>query len=231
MIARDQRACTDIGKGLWMYEGGLRNFSASWSSDSRWVAFSRGLENRQGAIFLYNTDSGETTQVTSGYYHDRVPGFRSRRQSICIFSTSRTMNPQYSDMDNTWIYANSTNVVAVPLTEEIDSPLAPRNDEVEIKSEEEHGKETEENTDEAENEQNQVEIDLEGFESRLIQLPMDAGNYGNLSALSGKVLFQRYPRTGADGEGSTLAYYDFEEREEKSYYRTDLRISAFGRWQ
>lgn len=224
---REENELTDIGKGLWMYEGGLRNFAASWSSDSRWVAFSRGLENRQNAIFLYNTESGETTQVTSGYYHDRGPVFDPDGEYL-YFLSSRTMDPQYSDMDNTWIYSNSTNLVAVPLTEEIASPLAPRNDEVEIKTDgQEDSEEKEESTEAEEEEEKQVEIDLDGFELRLVQLPMDAGNYGNLSAVSGKLLFQRYPRTGAEGN---LAYYDFEERKEEAIIESisGYQLSADG---
>ncbi|MDR8390097.1 PDZ domain-containing protein [Aliifodinibius sp. S!AR15-10] len=224
----EEEALTDIGRGLWMYEGGLRDFSASWSPDSRWVAFSRGLDNRQHAIFLHNTDTGETTQVTSSYYHDRDPVFDPDGKYLYLLS-SRTLDPEYSDMDNTWIYANSTNIAAVPLTDSIASPLAPRNDEVEIKKEDQESKEENENGNGKEPEE--VEIDLEGFESRLVQLPPDAGNYGNISAVSGKVLYQQYPRTGAEGNGSTLKYYDLEEREEKTIIENinGYQLSADGK--
>ncbi len=210
----EENELTTIGEGLWMYEYGLRNFSASWSSDSRWVAFSRGLDNRQHAIFLYNTKTEETTRVTSSYYHDRGPVFDPDGKYL-YFLSSRTFDPQYSDMDNTWIYANSTNIVAVPLVDTTDSPLAPRNDEVEIKEEKKSGVEEDKENGNGDEESQQVNIDLEGFESRLVQLPVDAGNYGNLSAISGKVLYQRFPRTSAEEDGSTLAYYDLEEREAK----------------
>ena len=36
-------------------------------------------------------------------------------------------------MDVTWIYPNTTNIVAVPLSSDVASPLAPRNDEEEVK--------------------------------------------------------------------------------------------------
>ncbi|MDX1639608.1 MAG: hypothetical protein R3281_16710, partial [Balneolaceae bacterium] len=206
---------TTIGEGLWMYEYGLRNFSADWSADSRWVAFSRGLENRHHAIFLHDTESGQTTQVTSGYYHDRAPEFDPAGNYL-YFLSSRTMNPEYSDMDNTWIYPNSTNLVAVPLTDTTTSPLAPRNDEVEITGDEDATPEENGNgNDNGDGDPDPVQIDLNGFESRLVELPVDAGNYGNLSAIAGKLLYQRYPNTGAEGNGSTLAYYDLEERESK----------------
>lgn len=209
---------TDIDQGLWMYEGGLRNFSADWSTDSKWIAYSRGLDNRQGAIFLFDTDSGERHQVTSNYYHDRNPVFDPNGEYLYLL-TSRTFSPTYSDFDTSWIYANSTKVAAVPLRDDVASPLAPLNDEVEV---EEEGEDSDadssngENDDEESDESEEVLIDLEGFEDRLVELPMDAGNYVNLSAAPGKVAYMKLPRTGADGQASTLAYFDLEEREEQS---------------
>jgi len=207
----DSKSLTDIDKGLWMYQGQLDNFSVSWSADSKWVAYSRGIDNRKNAIFLYNTNTKKTNQVTSGYYNDRDPAFDPDGKYL-YFLSSRTLRPNYSDLQNTWIYANTTNVVAVPLRKDVDSPLAPRNDEVSIKKEEkkeekENGKKQKPKT---------VNIDLSNFESRLVQLPVDAGNYSHLSAASAKVLYQRNPRTGSDKRGSELAYFDLKERKEQS---------------
>lgn len=51
----------------------------------------------------------------------------------------------------------------------------------------------------------------------MIELPIDAGNYGTLSAASGKVVYLKLPRTGAGDQSSpSLAYFDMEEREEQS---------------
>ncbi|NBC05102.1 MAG: peptidase S41, partial [Bacteroidetes bacterium] len=209
---------TDIDQGLWMYEGGLRTFSVDWSSDSKWVTYSRGLDHRQNAIFLFDTENGERHQVTSGYYHDRNPVFDPDDNYLYLL-TSRTFSPQYSNMDNTWIYTNSTNIAAIPLREDVDSPLAPKNDEVPIEEDEEESDEESngENDDEESEESEEVVIDLDGFEDRLVELPVDAGNYGTLSAVSGKVVYLKLPRTGAGDQSSpSLAYFDLEEREEQS---------------
>lgn len=208
---------TDIDQGLWMYEGGLRTFSADWSSDSKWVTYSRGLDHRQNAIFLFDAENGERHQVTSGYYHDRNPVFDPDDNYLYLL-TSRTLSPQYSNMDNTWIYANSTNVAAIPLREDVDSPLAPKNDEVPIEEDEEESDEESngENGEQESEESEEVVIDLDGFEDRLVELPVDAGNYGTLSAVSGKVVYLKLPRTGAGDQAPSLAYFDIEEREEQS---------------
>lgn len=209
---------TDIDEGLWMYDGNLRDFSADWSFDSQWVAYSRGLNHRQNAIFLFNAETGERHQVTSGYYNDRSPAFDPDGKYLYLL-TSRTFSPEYSDFDNSWIYTNSTTLAAVPLREDIASPLAPKNDEVSVDDdeEEENGSEEEESNGEDDSEEEEaVAIDLEGFEDRLIELPMDAGNYSNISGAPGKVVYVKLPRTGEDGNSGTLAYFDLEEREEQT---------------
>jgi tricorn protease len=61
-----------------------------------------------------------------------------------------------------------------------------------------------------------VEIDLEGFEARAVVLPPKAGYFGDISAVTGKLIYRRLPRAGAGEEKSTLVYYDLEKREDKT---------------
>jgi tricorn protease len=60
-----------------------------------------------------------------------------------------------------------------------------------------------------------VEIDLAGFEERVVILPTRAGRYGGLAAVSGKLLYRWLPRTGASGETSPIEAYELEKREAK----------------
>ena len=105
----------------------LNRFEVSWSSDSRWFAYSRGIQNSQNAVFFYDTDAGKSHQVTVGYVSCSNPVFDPEGEYLYYLS-DRTFRPSYSDFDGTWIYANSTNIVAVPLRADVASPLAPRND-------------------------------------------------------------------------------------------------------
>jgi tricorn protease len=214
-----------VDEGLWMYEGSLRAFGVSWSSDSRWMAYSRGLENRHGAVFLYDTDANKSHQVTSGYYRDVRPAFDPDGKYL-YFLSDRTFSPSYSDIDNTFIYANTTNIVAVSLRSDVPSPLAPRNDEEEVAAdddkdkEEKDDKKKDEDKDKdekgKEDEVKAVEIEIDGFERRAVVLPPQAGNYTRLFAVSGKVLYHKIPRTGSGAEELPLMYFDLEEREEKT---------------
>ena len=206
-----------VDQGLWMSHGQLSGFHASFSPDSRWLAYARGVENHNRAIFLYDTRTGERHQVTSGFYFDSRPVFDPEGKYLYFFS-NRTFDLTFSDLQFSWIYANTTNVVVVPLRDDEASPLAPRNDDEEPSSgDEEAGEESssEDGEEEAE-EAEEIEIDLDGFERRLIMLPPEAGNYGLLQAASGKVVFLKLPRTGSGEEDAALVYYDLEEREEKT---------------
>ena len=229
LFDRDTGRTTRVDQGLWMYQFSLQTFRVSWSSDSRWVAYARGLDNRNGAIFLYDTQSGELHQATSGYYSDFMPTFDPDGKYL-YFLSSRTMRPTYGDVDNTWIYPNTTNVVAVSLRRDVPSPLAPRNDEEEV-AEDEKGEEEEGEEEEKEEEEKAVEIELDGFERRLVVLPPKEGNYSDLQAASGKVLYRRLPRTGSGDEKSPVVFFDLKAREEKTVMddADGFRLSSDGK--
>jgi tricorn protease len=229
---------TAIDRGLYLFQGGLAGFTFSWSADSRWLAYARDTENWQRVIVLYDAKSSQKHDVVSAFYDAALPTFDPDGKYLYAV-TNRTFKPIYSDLDNTWIYANTTNVAAIALRKDVASPLAPRND-VEGEDAEKDDKDKDEGEDKAEKGGKEagkdggkgkdkgkekdaakeppkpVEVDLDGFEQRLVTLPAEAGNYGGLAAISGKVIYRRQPRTGAADEKSPLVYWDLEEREEKT---------------
>ena len=217
---------TDIDKGLWMMHGSLNNFQVNWSSDSRWITYSRGLPNRQSAIFLYDFNNKVRHQVTSGFYSDYSPAFGSEGKYLYIL-TNRSFSPVYSSMDNTFIYPNSTRLAAISLRKDVPSPVAPENDEVEIKKEGEDSDEDKEseksskkkkNGDkkEKEKESKPVEITLEGLEQRLVLLPPSPGNYYDVQAVTGKVIYHQVPNSGSSDKNRPVKYFDLKEKEEKT---------------
>jgi len=229
---------TTIDHGLWLSHGNLESFTFSWSPDSRWLAYARGLENRHDAVFLYDTEKNVRHQVTSGFYEVTGPVFGPKGKYLWVM-TDRHFEPYYSDQENTWIYANSTELAAVPLRKDVASPLKPRDDEEKPDAEKKEeagsddgnakqsgktatgskkpdGKKAE-SGEKKEEKPAPVRIDLEGMETRMVVLPVDPGNFDTLAAVEGKLLFLRIPNTGCDDEkGGTLKYWDLEKREEKT---------------
>ena len=223
-----------VDKGRFMFQGELDHFTVGWSPDSRWLAYSRDFDNRHEAVFIFDTREEKTRQVTSGFYNESQPTFDPDGKYL-YFLTNRTLRPLYGDLDNTFIYANSTNIAAVPLRTEVPSPLAPKNDQTgEKKDDKKPGEETKpvekaaakaeeqkkegkgekgEKTEEAPKE---VKIDFEAFEDRVVVLPPQPGNYDNLQGAEGKIIYHRRPNTGSESKDRPVKFYDLEKREEKT---------------
>lgn len=225
---------------------GMQAFDVSWSTDSRWLTWSRPAADRGSVIFIFDTTTATRHQVTSGFYDDVEPTFGADGDYL-FFLTNRSFEPDYSDFDGTWIYANSTKVAAMALRGDVPSPLAPRNDVEEPDGDDDDSKSSETDDkaakskakkDAAEDEDAEdegsadadeaVTIDFTGLESRIVLLPPDAGNYSQVAAVPGKVLYLREPRTGSDDEGGELALWDLEEREEQTVLEgvTGFGVSA-----
>ena len=201
---------TPVDTGLTWLHGQRQGIAVSWSADSRWLAYSRDLPTGNGVILLFDTQGGTRHQVTSGYYNDFGPTFDPDGKYLYYLS-NRNLEVIYGDFDATWIYPNATQLVAAPLRADVPSPLPPRSDDEAAKADS-AGKP---DSAKAGGTAKAVAIDTEGFEARAVVLPPQAGNYGPLRAVSGKLLFLRFPRSGSADTTATLAYYDFAERDEK----------------
>ena len=203
-----RREVTEVGfYGLALTHGARNGYGLAWSPDSRWLAFSRGKKNGRGGMSVYDVERDRVTDLTSGYYDDRQPAFSADGRYL-FFQSVRQLDAVYSDLDATWIYPNATQLVALSLTADAPSPVAPRNDALE-----EDAPDASEEADEEE--EVRVEIDFDDIEARLTVLPPRAGNFGALHAFPGKVVYVREPNSGSAERQGDLVLYDLEEREEE----------------
>ena len=214
-------ALTTIDKGRYMYEGTLSNFSVSWSPDSRWLTYSIGLNRVSSVVFIYDINSKIKHQVTSGFYSDSNPVFSADGKQL-FYTTNRKLLPDYSDLDNTFIYQNTSQLAVTTLKKETESVLSVKNDEVEIEEEKPAEEVTrkskkKKNDDEEKEESIVVTIGFEGLESRTEIIDGPSGNLGRLSVSEGKLIYVHYPNNGAaDDAKPALKYYDIKEREHKT---------------
>jgi tricorn protease len=227
---------TQADKGKYMFEGSLRNFSVTWSPDSKWFAYDRGTDNPANtAIFLYSTENKKVSQLTSGYYTDRSPAFSADGKHL-FFVTNRTFQPVYSDLDNTFIYPNTTSIAVGTLNASVESLLAVKNDEVnppEIDKDKEETKfkKKKDNDKTTEKEVEKTIIEIVGFENRVEMLDIVPGNLGRLSVVEGKLLFLRFPNAGSPKVVKpSIDYYDIEERKVKTIITdvTNYAVAAKG---
>ena len=136
----------------------------------------------------------------------------------------------------------------MPLRVDVPSPLAPRNDVEEGKDDEKdegqgegrregQGREGRRRPKEAKKDEAKpkeppkpVEIDLAGFEERLVVLPPAPGNYDRAPAASRASCSTGGSRArGPDEEKSPLVFYDLKEREEKTVLGRRGRLPDRGR--
>ena len=222
---------------IWIAHGGLEAFRVKWSPDSRWLTYARQTSTLNNAIFLYDTKAAKLQQATTGYLNDTQPVFDPEGKYL-FYASDRAFDPIYGTFDNSWTYANPTELVAVPLRNDVKSPLAARNDDEnpaldtgqhDEKKPDEKKPDESKPDDKADKDKQadkdkpadtpppkNVDIDLDRFESRAVVLPPKAGNYADLQAVKGKLLYRRAPRAGSKDDKNPVIYFDFDAREEKT---------------
>ena len=157
----------------------LEAFRFQWSPDSRWIAYARPAGTSNNAIFLFDTSAGKLQQATSGYLNDTQPTFDPEGKYL-FYASDRAFDPVYGTFDNTWTYANPTQLVAVPLRQDVKSPLAARNDaenpalDTDKKEEKKDDKKADDKP--ADKPPPDVAIDLDRFEQRAVVLPPKSGH-------------------------------------------------------
>lgn len=226
-----------VDHALYWMEGALQGFSVSWSPDSRWFAYSRDLTNRSSAIFLYDLNEEKSYQVTSGYYADSGPTFDPTGKYL-FFLSNRSFNPVYSDLDNTWIYPNTTNIAVATLSDDLLWPLSPKVDSVSIKKDdvkkddkEKKGEAAGKEKSDSKEKQKETKLTIRNFENRVVILPVQAGNYGRLAAVEGKVIYHKQPNAGSAEKKAPIVYFDLDKREEKTIIddASGFQLSADGK--
>ena len=207
----------------WNYGHGDRySFPINWSHDSKYLTYSIGMDNTNEAIFIYDINSKQSRQVTSGFYNDSDPVFSTDGKHL-FFLTKRNFDAAYSALDDgTWIYPNATQLAAISLSDASPYLLEAKNDALEAEKKEEASEKGAK--DKAKNEKSKdtkadekpIKIDWTGLENRLVILPIKPGNLGQLMSFNDKVTYMRYPNTGSDGGDPTLMFYDLKERKEQA---------------
>lgn len=226
VIDTRSRQTYKVDKALrWLY-GQQAGFSVSWSPDSRYLAYHRDLHNNHNAVFVYDFDAKTKHQIKSGFYENSNPVFDPGGKYLYVI-TRQNFQPSYSDFDNSFVYANSSQLAAISLQRDVPSLLAPKNDTVAIKKTETEKLPTVDTTKKKEEKKNKeidklkkavknTGIDFDDIEDRLYVLPVPAGNIGNLDASKDKIFYTRYANTGDANSKPSVKYFDIEKKEEKA---------------
>ncbi len=171
-----------------------------WSHDSKWVAYSVNTEALIQQIHVFNVEEGKSYAVTDGMSEVSQPVFdKSGKYLFFIASTDAGPVKHWFAMSNADMELSNSIYVAV-LRDDDENPLAKESDEEETSSKEDadddkEGKDAEDK-DKAK-EKNEVRIDFDGLDQRILALPMSSAIHSNLRAgPAGQILYISRDREG-----------------------------------
>jgi tricorn protease len=222
---------TVIGKGA-VSDG---DYDASWSPDSKWLAYTQTVSNRFHALFLYSVASGNSTQVTDAMSDVRLPAF-DRGGKYLYFTESTNYGTSTSGLDmSSDAFSVTRSVYGLALTADTPSPVAPQNEDEKLPgvkdkkdSGDEHADKDKDKSDAAKKSEEAdkqekaekppekpkpVNIDLEHLEDRAVALPLPPNAYTDLAAGKEGMLYllEGGGRFQTD-RGQTLTRFDLKTK-------------------
>jgi len=217
--------------------------SVSFSHDSHWLAYTQTGDNQLRAIWLYNLETEQKHQVTSGRFNDTWPTFDRKGDYLFFASNRQFTSPTYADVQRSFVYVDTDRLLVVPLREDLDSPWAPRSDEEEWKEDQEPEKDADQEADEQNggeddaeedaaddeteettgdetkpdaeqpDEDQGLQIDLDHFERRALALPVKRGSFSHLAVNDKGQLL--YVRRSRHGGGASIRLFDLKDEKKK----------------
>jgi tricorn protease len=184
-------------------------FEISWSPDSKWLTYSRDLENQLHAVFVYSAATGKATQVTDGMSNAVHPVFDANGKYL-YFLASTNNGPSDAGIDLSSLdRATDSSAYVVVLRKYGTSPVPPESDEEKKADEAEKASDKKDETpkpksdakpsgdakgdekgkDDKKDGVEATVIDLEGIGDRILSLPIPARNYVDLAVGKSGVLF------------------------------------------
>ncbi|MFH0756834.1 MAG: PDZ domain-containing protein [Bacteroidota bacterium] len=171
-----------------------------WSPDSKWIAYAENDANGFGVIQLYNLESGLSTPATDNWYESGFPRF-SPDGKYLYFVSLRDFNPTMSNTELNFAFTDMAKIYLITLAKDTPSPFALENDEVKI--DEAPTESADAKKEKKDKDKVTTKIDLDGLNSRIITLPVEAGNYFNVQPAEGKVY---YMARNGNGPGATKVF-------------------------
>ena len=226
-------------------------FNTSFSSDSRWLAYTVSGANHFSQIKLFDFNSGKSTTITDGLSDADNPVFAP--SDYLYFTASTNAGPSHVGLDMSSQERPLRNgIYAVVLAADGKSPLLPKSGDEEIKkdvkSEQDKKvdvaaidvKKDESKKDEVIKSVKPIRIDLRGIEQRIVALPIAERNNTALAvAQDGGLFFLERPQPGVSNDPpaerspntANLMRFNVEEKKAKLIKAgiTNFSLSADGK--
>lgn len=172
------------------YSDEIRDYQ--FSPDSRWVTYSNNTENGNSSIYVYNVENGQTNKLTDDTFSENNPVF-SKCGNYIFFMSNRDFNLEFSSFEFTYLYTNATRIYALALRKDSPKLFKYKNDiepvkkeeSIDLKAKDSKSKDTKEpaKTDLT------IKIDFDGINQRVMDFPIQSGNYRGIEAVDGGILY------------------------------------------
>lgn len=162
-----------------------------WSPNSEWLAYSYEGENMLRRVKVHRVATGTTAFVTTNRFDSFSPAWDAAGKFL-YFLSNRNLNTSASGPWGAYQpepnFDNKTKIYQVALNTGVRSPFVPKDEgspaEVVKK-----------------------DVDLVGIEKRILELPIAAGNYGDLKANDKGLFWRSFPTNGVNAL-LTCAYFE-----------------------
>ncbi|MCD6347600.1 MAG: PD40 domain-containing protein, partial [Bacteroidales bacterium] len=178
----------------------------SWSPDSKWISYVC-PEPGMNRISLYNLENNRSEYLTDAWYNSGSPQF-TKNGKYLVFSSAREFSPSYSMTEWNHIYQDMNNLFIITLAADTPNPMGPKDDQPELETSPGKKKKAEETKDA------DIKVDLDGIETRVIGLPLQAGNYYNIQTLDNKTF---YLFSNSRSGGTSLRSFDLDKGKETKH--------------
>jgi tricorn protease len=181
------------------FDTGGQDFQPSWSSDGRWLAYTRQLVSGMHAVFVYSIEAKQTRQITDGLSDASSVSFDKNGRYLYFLASTDVGPTLASSMAAFKIPVTRAGYVVV-LRKDLKSPLAPKSDEETVKGAKAapdecnpdksgadaanaaKGKDASKAKDAKKDALEAVKIDFDGIDQRVLALPVPSRNWAGMIA-------------------------------------------------
>ena len=230
----------DVASGLSTRIAGNRFYSplpliaTTWSPDSKWLAYTVGVQSLETALFVYNVDDGRSTRVTDGLSVVSSPAFDRSGKYLYLLSSTDAGPALDWFAQSTTNLPSTTAIYAIVLRKDLPNPFARESDEEKGAARPAGAPAgapapggAAPGAPAAPAVANATTIDFDGIDQRIVALPVAPANLANLEAGDPGMLF--YTRT-TDG-ATALRRYNMTLRRDEAFVPnvSGYQISADGK--
>ena len=199
------------------------NLGLTWSSDSKWLAYSKSGSNNFRQIMVWSLESNKTQAITNPFADSFSPSWDADKAHLYFLASTdvalgsgwantsaMTSNPEYA-------------AYVINLQNDDTSPFKPKSDEEEAEKKDEKKEDDKAKPDEKKADES-IKIDFKNIERRTLALDIPVRNYSYLiSGPKGAVfIMERIPNS----RGLTIQKYKLEDNKAKEFISGASQISV-----